>query len=292
MKKVIGNMSIEAARAGFEDSFEESNFYNKQTQDEKHLNNILNTINSKPGMKILDLGCGSGYLTFPIAKRNENAYVVGLDIVTNTLERNTEKAQEMDIKNLKFISYDGITFPFEDNSFDLVVTRYALHHFPEIRKSIHEVSRVLKSNGEFFISDAELLVEIYNASFYNDYIKYGECPAYGKTKEVMEKSIINYPKFLILCDGNPVGCISCKKIVERVYEVGCLCVIPEFQGKGIGTRAIEFVKSYYEDWDKFTLITPIDKSENIKFYTEKCGFNIVSTERDGNVEVARFVLER
>lgn len=146
-------MSIEATRTGFESSFEESNFYNKQTQDEKHLNSILKTINSKPEMRILDLGCGSGYLTFPIPKRNENAYVVGLDIVTNTLERNTEKAQEMDIKNLRFISYDGITFPFEDKSFDLVVTRYALHHFPEIRKSIHEVSRVLKSNGEFFISD-------------------------------------------------------------------------------------------------------------------------------------------
>ena len=142
------------------------------------------------------------------------------------------------------------------------------------------------------MTDAELLVEIYNASFYNDYIKYGECPGYGKTKEVMEKSIINYPKFLIICGGNPVGCVSFEKIEERVYEVGCLCVIPEFQGKGIGTRAIEFVKSFYKDWDKFTLITPIDKSENIKFYTEKCGFNIVSTERDGNVEVARFVLER
>ncbi len=42
------------------------------------------------------------------------------------------------------ISYDGSTFPFEDNSFDLVVTRYALHHFPEIRKSIREVAWVLK----------------------------------------------------------------------------------------------------------------------------------------------------
>ena len=68
-------------------------------------------------------------------------------------------------------------------------------------------------------TDAELLVEIYNASFYNDYMKYGECPAYGKTKEAMEKSIINYPKFLILCDGSPVGCVSCKKIEERGYEV-------------------------------------------------------------------------
>lgn len=146
-------MSIEATRAGFEASFEEAAFYNKQTQDEKHLNDILETIHVKPGMKILDLGCGSGYLTFPIAKRNEHTYVTGLDIVTDTLERNSAKAQEMGIKNLQFVSYDGITFPFEENSFDLVVTRYALHHFPEIRKSIREVNRVLKSNGVFFISD-------------------------------------------------------------------------------------------------------------------------------------------
>ena len=146
-------MSIEATRAGFEASFEEANFYNKQTQDEKHLNDILAAINVKPGMKVLDLGCGSGYLTFPIAKRNENASVIGLDIVTDTLERNAVKAKEMDIKNLKFVSYDGVTFPFEDHSFDLVVTRYALHHFPEIRKSIREVARVLKNKGVFFISD-------------------------------------------------------------------------------------------------------------------------------------------
>ena len=189
---------------------------------------------------------------------------------------------------------------------DIVETEKILTDFqrrtPRIETSRFKIKKLSKNELENAleelefrqadITDAELLIEIYNASFYNDYIKYGECPAYGKTKEVMEKSIKNYPKFIILCDGSPVGCVSCKKIEERVYEVGCLCVIPKFQGKGIGTRAIEFVKSFYKDWDKLTLVTPIDKSENIKFYTEKCGFNIVSTERDGNVEVARFVLER
>ena len=142
------------------------------------------------------------------------------------------------------------------------------------------------------ITDAELLINIYNAAFYSDYMKYGECPAYGKTKEMMEKSIIDYPKFLILYHRKPVGCISCKKLDEGVYEVGCLCVVPEFQGKGIGTQAIRFVTSYYKEWKKFTLITPIDKKENVKFYTERCGFAIMSVELDGNVEVARFVLER
>lgn len=142
------------------------------------------------------------------------------------------------------------------------------------------------------IADAELLIDIYNSSFYSDYVKYGECPAYGKTKEMMEKSIINFPQFIILHNDKPVGCISCKKIEIGIYEIGCLCVVPEFQGKGIGTQAIKFVTSYYEDWDKLTLITPVDKEENVKFYTERCGFDIQSIEMDGNVKVARFVLER
>ena len=35
-----------------------------------------------------------------------------------------------------------------------------------------------------------------DSAFYSDYIKYGECPAYGKTKEMMEKSIIGKPSGL------------------------------------------------------------------------------------------------
>ena len=158
-----------------------------------------------------------------------------------------------------------------------------------------EFKELLSMNIEYRkaeMADAQLLIEIYNSAFYSDYIKYGECPAYGNTKDSMEKSIINYPKFIILYDGKEVGCVSCKKVDDGIYEVGCLCVIPEFQGKGIGTQAIRFITSCYEDWEKFTLITPIDKEQNVKFYTEKCGFNIVSTEMDGNVKVARFVLER
>ena len=142
------------------------------------------------------------------------------------------------------------------------------------------------------LPDAELLVDIYNAAFYADFIKYGECPAYGRSKETMEQSIIDYPKFLILEDKKPVGVISCKEKEKGIYEIGCLCVIPEYQGKGIGTSAVEFAKSHYSDWNTFTLITPMYKSENVRFYTVKCGFEIQSDEMDGNVRVVRFVLKR
>ena len=141
-------------------------------------------------------------------------------------------------------------------------------------------------------ADAEVLIDIYNSAFYDDYIRYGECPAYGRTKEMMEQSITDYPKFLIICDGRPVGCVSCREAEKGTYEIGCLCVVPEYQGKGVGTAAVKFIRSYYRDWKRFTLVTPADKSENVRFYTQKCGFDIRSVEMDGNVKVVRFVLER
>ena len=140
--------------------------------------------------------------------------------------------------------------------------------------------------------DAEMLVNIYNAAFYSDHVRVGACPGYGKTTEMMEASIRDNPKYIILCDNRPVGCVSCKMLEKKAYEITCLCIIPEYQGKGLGTQAVRFVKALYDDWEKITLVTPVDKKENVKFYTEKCGFRIVSTEKDGNVELARFVAER
>lgn len=47
-------------------------------------------------------------------------------------------------------------------------------------------------------SDAVLLIDIYNSAFYDDYVRYGECPAYGRTVEQMENSIESFPRRLLL----------------------------------------------------------------------------------------------
>jgi len=69
------------------------------------------------------------------------------------LEVNRFKAKEENVQNISFITYDGVNVPFADNEFDMVISRYALHHFPNIQKSISEISRVIKSDGFLFISD-------------------------------------------------------------------------------------------------------------------------------------------
>lgn len=69
------------------------------------------------------------------------------------MEVNRSKAKEENVRNISFITYDGIDFSFSDGEFDMVISRYALHHFPDIQKSISEVSRVIKQEGFLFISD-------------------------------------------------------------------------------------------------------------------------------------------
>ena len=143
--------SIEATKRGFEASFSESTLYNRQTQDARHLNMLIEMLYPKPDERVLDLGTGSGYVAFEIAK--SKAEVTGLDITEKTLENNRAKAAEQNFSNLRFVAYDGMSFPFGDGEFDAVVTRYALHHFPDIAHTFSEISRVLKSGGRLLISD-------------------------------------------------------------------------------------------------------------------------------------------
>ena len=142
-----------ATKQGFENSFSSGDFYNKQTQDEQHLKNILDFLQINADMKFLDLVTGIGYLSFTIEKKYSNISVIGLDIVEKALEVNRFRAKEEQMRNISFITYNGIEFPFSDSEFDMVISRYALHHFPDIQKSISEVSRVLKRGGFLFVSD-------------------------------------------------------------------------------------------------------------------------------------------
>ncbi|WP_297422636.1 class I SAM-dependent methyltransferase [Clostridium sp.] len=121
--------------------------------DDKHLEGILAKIDTKPNSRILDLGTGSGYLAFPLALKHKEIEVVGLDIVENTIRRNNEVVMEKGINNLTFSSYDGITIPYENNTFDAIVTRYALHHFPNIEETIKQLQRIVREGGQIYISD-------------------------------------------------------------------------------------------------------------------------------------------
>ena len=68
-------------------------------------------------------------------------------------------------------------------------------------------------------NDIQILIDIYNSAFYDDYIKYGECPAYGHTKESMEKNLEAFPKIIAFFQNSAVGVVSYqnKKLYRNAY---------------------------------------------------------------------------
>ena len=142
------------------------------------------------------------------------------------------------------------------------------------------------------ICDAELVIEIYNSAFYDDFIRYGQCPAHGRSKENMEQSILDYPKIIAYDQKKAVGVISYKAEGPGKYYIGCLAVMKEEQGHGIGTSLLNHFMNEHPDWNELTLVTPKDNELNIRFYTERFGFEIVGEEIDGAVTVLWFKLDQ
>lgn len=141
-------------------------------------------------------------------------------------------------------------------------------------------------------SDADVLIEIYNSAFHDDFIRYGECPAYGRSREDMERSIQDFPKIIAYEQDKAIGVISYKQETPGKYYIGCLAVIKDMQGCGIGTQLMNHFMSEHPDWNELTLVTPKDNERNIKFYTGRFGFDIVGEEDDGKVTVLWFKLSR
>ena len=127
--------------------------YAEIIRDDKHLEVILNLVKDGEYESILDIGTGTGYLAFPLAEMYPTTKVYGIDIAEAIVEKNQETVKEGGITNLTFQAFDGLEYPFEPESIDLIVTRYAFHHFPDVEDSIRQMHRILKKGGKVLISD-------------------------------------------------------------------------------------------------------------------------------------------
>lgn len=137
--------------------------------------------------------------------------------------------------------------------------------------------------------DAGQLAAVFNASFYSDYLRYGECPGYNKTEEGMRAGIAEHLVYTIALGGKTVGAISVRELHEGHFHLGALCVIPEFAGRGIGQQAMYFLDAEFPQAAHWALETPSDKQQNHYFY-EKFGYRVTREYMDGAVRVS--LLER
>ncbi len=115
----------------------------------------------KPGMKILDVGCGMAHLLYEFTQVVPGIEVTGIDISEYALEHAKEEIRDRLEKG------NAVRLPFDDNSFDLVISLTTLHNLKifDLKKAVQEIERASKGNSyimvESFRNDKEEVNMLY-----------------------------------------------------------------------------------------------------------------------------------
>lgn len=112
---------------------------------------LAETAEILPGERVLDVACGSGNTTIPAARRAWGD-TVGLDYVPELLERGRERAACERVE-IEWVEGDAENLPFEDGSFDVVVSSFGVMFAPNHQRAADEMLRVCKSGGRIGLAN-------------------------------------------------------------------------------------------------------------------------------------------
>ena len=103
----------------------------------------------KPGMRLLDLGCGPGTISVGLADAVAPGQLIGVDMEPTQVEMASAAAKAGGHDNATFQTGDATDLPFDGATFDVAFCHALLNHAPDTQAVLAEVKRVLKPGGLF-----------------------------------------------------------------------------------------------------------------------------------------------
>ena len=111
----------------------------------------------RPGMHVLDFGCGPGTISAGLARRIAPGELHGVDMEESQIELARDVAEAYGQKNARFHVGDVTALPFEDDYFDVGHCHNVLMHVPDTQAVLSEIMRVMKPGG--ILSCREMICE-------------------------------------------------------------------------------------------------------------------------------------
>jgi SAM-dependent methyltransferase len=100
------------------------------------------------GKRVLDVGCGNGYVLSRYAR--EGAHVFGIDLTQTAVDLTRGRFELMSLSgDFRVASVESL--PFDDDSFDCVCSMGVIHHTPDTPRAVEEIFRVLRPGGRLIL---------------------------------------------------------------------------------------------------------------------------------------------
>jgi SAM-dependent methyltransferase len=112
------------------------------------LSEKIHGYSSARGLKVLDVGCGNGYVLFQYARNG--AEVTGVDLTATAVDLSRKRFALGGLPG-KFVEIDGEHLPFPDDHFDIACSMGVLHHISNPQTTVDEIYRVLKPGGRLIV---------------------------------------------------------------------------------------------------------------------------------------------
>ena len=113
----------------------------------EYLNKAFTGVPEDFAGKLLEVPVGTGILTMPLYQTLPRADITCLDYSPDMMGQAREKAERMGLQNVQFRQGDVGALPYEDSSFDIVLSLNGFHAFPDKEAAYRETFRVLKPGG-------------------------------------------------------------------------------------------------------------------------------------------------
>ncbi|MBU4490606.1 MAG: class I SAM-dependent methyltransferase [Actinobacteria bacterium] len=149
---------------------------------------FVDSVSPPEGSRLLDIGCGPGHICLMLAEKHHTVSIVGVDYSPTQVRAANRLREKRGITNCEFVRGDAMGLPFEDASFDTVISFASIKHWPDEGQGLEEVRRVLVPGGSALIEEAD------SAADYEDlqrfYRRFNAWWVYGRLMDLYLNSVV------------------------------------------------------------------------------------------------------